>query len=151
MGCIARAGRLNTPARAVALILALAFAGTAQAAGCRPPASVRFAPGARTAELTGGIPRGDRDCFTIAARRGQRLSVSQGDGESNVVMQIYAPPWQVRKTADGPAITGHPLPGAAEGNDAAHWAGVLGRAGTYLLVLGTSWGGGAYRVRIALR
>lgn len=98
------------------------------------------------------MPRGDRDCFTIAARAGQRLSISQPSrAETNIVVQLYQPPWHIRRAEDSIEFAGRALPGAAEGADATRWSGVLPRGGSYLLVVGASWGGGEYRLRLVLR
>jgi len=43
------------------------------------------------------------------------------------------------------------LKGAEEGRDAGEWSGRLPTTGPYLLVLGTSRGGGEYRVRVEVR
>ncbi len=121
-------------------------------ASCSKPAPIRFARGAAFAEIAGGVPRGMRDCFTIDARAGQNLSVAQpGRGDTNIVIQLYRPPWRVRDGEDGLDVTGRALPGAADGADATHWSGRLPATGRYLLVIGTSWGGGEYRLRIAIR
>jgi hypothetical protein len=65
----------------------------AAAAPCDAPTPVRFAPGSDASEITGGIARGEVACFTIVARRGQHMSVSQpARDDTNVVMQIYQPP-----------------------------------------------------------
>ncbi len=134
----------------------VSLAGAAQAEGCRRPQPVRFERGASTAELVGAIPRGERDCYTITARAGQHLSVTQpgrqaGRDEGNVVMQLFAPHWRVVRTADGAAVGGRTLPGAGIGEDAPSWTGQLDASGTYLLVLGTTRGGGEYRVRVMVR
>jgi hypothetical protein len=98
------------------------------------------------------VPRGDRDCFTIAAQRGQRLSISQpGRARTNIVFQLYEPPWHIRREKDGIAVAGRALPGTAEGVDATHWSGVLPHGGQYLLMVGTTWGGGDYRLHLVLR
>ncbi len=113
---------------------------------------MRFAPGASSTELKGGIPRGGRDCYSITARGGQFLSVSQpGREESNIVLQLYRPGWRIVPTGDGPVIGGRTLPGAGRGQDAPRWSGTLPVGGTYLLVLGTSWGGGEYALRVEVR
>lgn len=104
------------------------------------------------ADLDGGIARGDRACFSIDARIGQRLSVTQRDtGEGNIVLQLYRPGWKTAVSSEGVSILGQPLPGAEDGTDAATWSGVLPATGAYLLVLGTTRGGGAYRMRIEIR
>ncbi|HEY6431836.1 MAG TPA: hypothetical protein VIZ17_07605 [Acetobacteraceae bacterium] len=98
------------------------------------------------------MPRGTRDCFTIEARAGQNLSIAHpGRGDTNIVIQLYRPPWRVRDGDDGLDVAGRALPGAGEGADATHWSGRLPASGAYLLVIGTSWGGGEYRLRIAIR
>ncbi len=102
-------------------------------------------------EVRGGIARGELACFTIAGHLGQHMSVSQPDpGDSNIVMQIYRPPWAIKHTEDGIRVGGQALPGVKEGDDAKGWGGTLPATGNYLLVLGTSWGGGEYHVQIKL-
>ena len=79
------------------------------------------------------------------------MSLSQpGQQNSNVVVQIYRPQWTIDHSPDGIIVRGQALRGAAEGDDTQAWAGILPAAGKYLLVLGTSWGGGEYRVRVAI-
>ena len=143
-----RAGLRHFAAAAVLLALAAVPA----VAGCDKPAPIRFAPGASAADLTGGLARGDRDCFTISARTGQRMTVTQTDrGEGNIVLQLYRPPWTIAPSPDGPVVRGTVLKDAEEGRDAGEWSGRLPTTGPYLLVLGTSRGGGEYRVRVEVR
>jgi len=63
----------------VAAVALLALAAAPAVAGCDKPAPIRFAPGASAADITGGLARGDRDCFTVSARTGQRMAVTQTD------------------------------------------------------------------------
>ena len=121
-------------------------------ASCDAPTPIHFNAGASSAEVTGAVARGERACFTFEARRGQHMSLSQpGQQNSNVVVQIYRPQWTIDHSPDGIIVRGQALRGAAEGDDTQAWAGILPAAGKYLLVLGTSWGGGEYRVRVAIR
>ncbi len=122
-------------------------------AACDPPASVRFASGANGANLDGGIARGETACFTLGAQAGQTVAVTQRDkGEGNIVLQLYRPGWKITQSAeDGVTVRGTALPGAEEGKDAPAWSGRLPATGTYLLVLGTTRGGGVYRMRIEIR
>ena len=141
-----RAGLRHLVAAAVLL------AAVPAVAGCDKPAPIRFAPGAIAADVTGGLARGDRDCFTISARTGQRMIVTQTDrGEGNIVLQLYPPPWKTAPSPDGLVVRGTALKGTEEGRDAAEWTGRLPANGPYLLVLGTSRGGGEYRVRVEVR
>jgi hypothetical protein len=140
----------------------MVLAGGGALAACNPPQPVHFAHGSVSTELTGGIPRGERDCFTIGARQGQHLTVAPSrpedsragasdSGGSNIVLQLYRPPWKIATDADGVSVTGAALPGAAEGRDTREWSGALPLSGDYLLVVGTSWGGGEYRLRVEIR
>jgi hypothetical protein len=143
---------MSPPRRLAALLAWSLWSGAAGATPCDSPAPVRFAPGATAGEIAGGIARGELACFTIAARQGQHLVVSQpGRHDSNVVMQIYRPPWTIAHSPDGIRVDGRALQGAAEREDAKAWAGTLPQTGRYLLVLGTSWGGEEYRVRVEIR
>lgn len=130
------------------LILSL----TVPALACPPVKPLRFAPGADSARIEGGVPRGMRDCLSLGLGQGQRLVVAVLPGEDdNVVFQIYRPGWRVSGAADGVAIDGTPLPGTAEGTDARAFDGRVPVSGTYLLVIGTTRGGGAYRVSVSAR
>jgi hypothetical protein len=135
---------------AVAMLLASAAAPVM--ASCHDPKPIRFAPGTTAAELTGSIARGERECLTLAARTGQRLTVTQTDlGEGNIVLELYRPRWTVVPSADGTVVRGRALEGAGEGRDAREWRGRLPTTGAYLLVIGTSRGGGEYKVRVEVR
>jgi hypothetical protein len=132
-------------------VLAL-VSGAASAAGCAPPVPVHFAPGAGIAEVDGGLPRGARDCYVLQASLGQSLAVTQPDpADDNVVFQIYRSPWTVRRAEAGWSFAGTPLPGAEETRDTRTWTGRVPATGRYLLVIGTSRGGGTYRLRIAIQ
>jgi hypothetical protein len=121
-------------------------------ANCERPVPVQFAAGTTATNLDGGIARGEIACLTVGARAGQRLAIAQRDrGEGNIVLQLYRPGWKIVPISDGLEIRGAALPGAEEGADAPSWSGLLPVAGTYLLVLGTTRGGGAYRMRIEIR
>jgi len=123
----------------------------AAAAGCASPAAIHFAPGASAAEVAGGVPRGDRDCFVLEGRKGQSLAITQpAPVDDNIVFQLYRPPWAIHRTEDVWGFSGSALPGAGETQDASTWSGTLPVSGRYLLVVGTSRGGGAYRLRIEI-
>ncbi len=134
------------------LIAGLAMAQPALA-GCDRPVAVRFAPGAFSSELTGGIPRGEIACFTIGAGAGQKLSVTQKPGpDNNIVFQIYQPGWKITRDRDGIYdMAGTALRGAAPGEDTATWSGTLPAKGNYLIVVGTTRGGGGYQIRVEIR
>jgi hypothetical protein len=102
----------------------LALAAVPAVASCNKPAPIRFAPGASAAVLTGGLARGDRDCVTISARTGQRMTVTQTDhGEGNIVLQPDPPPCTIVPSPDGQMVRGTALNGADEGGDAGEWSG----------------------------
>jgi hypothetical protein len=120
-------------------------------AACPPATPVRFAAGASEITLSGGIPRGKRDCYTLPARKGQMLTVEQSDApDTNIVFQIYQPPWRIVGSADQMAVGDTTLPGTAEGEDARRFSDTLPATGDYLLVVGTSRGSGAYRLRVEI-
>jgi hypothetical protein len=138
--------------RALAIVGAACLWGQAALGACDHPKPVHFAPGAISADLTGGIPRGELDCYTIGVRQGQHLTVDQAHAaDSNIVFQLYRPPWSVKTGEDGVDVTGTALPGAEDGADAKQWSGALPVRGDYLLVVGTSFGGGEYRLRIEIK
>ena len=78
------------PAIAFTMFVALPMAANAACPAAQP---INFAPGASSAEVVGEVPRGDRDCYSLRARGGQRLVVTQIDApDDNIVIQLYVPP-----------------------------------------------------------
>jgi hypothetical protein len=151
VSALTKSGRTAVAWALVALVGCYFWGSAAAAVPCDPPAQVGLPAGSTPTEVRGGISRGELACFTIAGHLGQHMSVSQPDpGESNIVMQIYRPPWAIKHTEDGIRVRGQALPGVKEGDDAKGWGGTLPATGNYLLVLGTSWGGGEYHVQIKL-
>lgn len=135
----------------IALLIVSASSASAGAASCDAPAPIRFARGESAAAITGGIARGELACFTITARQGQDMVISNpAQPDTNVVMQIYQPPWTIAQSPDGIRVRGRALPGTAEGEDATRWAGKLPKTGRYLLVLGASWGGADYHLQVEI-
>jgi hypothetical protein len=136
---------------ALPLLAWLCLPAAAEAA-CPPARPVRFAAGASEITLSGGIPRGERECYTLRARQGQVLTVEQSDTpDTNIVFQIYQPPWRIAGAREQMAVGGTALPGTEEGEDARHFSGALPATGAYLLVVGTSRGSGEYRLRVEIR
>lgn len=137
--------------KAATLLWFLLTASVATATPCDPPEAIRFARGQSAAEMHRGIARGDLDCLTFAARADQHLSASISSVEHNVVLQIYRPRWRTTRTENGIGVKGRALPGAGEGSDVSSWSGRLPVTGTYLMVVGTTRGGGDYRLRLRVR
>jgi hypothetical protein len=126
--------------------------------GCAEPARtgeaiepIRFARGASSAEVRGAVVRGTRALYSIAARKGQSMSLRIRAVEDNAVFQVYAPGARP-ETRDGVLqVIGEALPGAGEGEDATRWTGKLPQSGTYLLVVGATRGNATYRLTVAIR
>lgn len=121
-------------------------------AGKVPVEIIRFDRGASSKDMTGAVIRGERSLYSIGARSGQRLSVSITAAEDNAVFQIYAPGAQAEHRDYGVEIVGaKALPGAAEGEDAKAWRGVLPATGAYLIVVGPTRGNATYTLKVAIR
>jgi hypothetical protein len=117
-----------------------------------PVEIIRFDRGASSKDITGAVIRGERALYSIDARAGQRLSLSISAAEDNAVFQIYAPGAQPERRDYGVEIVGaEALPGAAEGQDAKNWSGVLPKTGTYLVVVGPTFGNTTYTLKVAIR
>ncbi len=123
---------------------------TAKAASCDAPVAIQFAKGAASAVREGGIARGELSCWTLAAGRGQVMTVKLASPADNVVMQAYAPGWGVSKVDGDYRFAGTALKGAAEGENAGGWSGVLPSGGKYLIVLGTKSGGGDFKMTVGV-
>jgi hypothetical protein len=113
---------------------------------------IRFDRGASNKDITGAVIRGERSLYSIDARLGQRLSVSISATEDNAVFQIYAPGAQAERHDYGVEIVGaKALPGAGEGEDAKSWSSILPITGTYLVVVGPTYGNATYKLKVAIR
>jgi hypothetical protein len=128
--------------------------GEAEEAGADkvPVEVIRFDPGASSKSISGAVIRGERSLYSIGARGGQRLSVSITAAEDNAVFQIYPPGAQAEHRDYGVEIVGaEALPGAAEGEDAKAWSGILPATGAYLIVVGPTRGNATYTLKVAIR
>ena len=135
-------------ARLQALIAPCLKDGDFTAAGLRP---IRFAAGASSAEIEGGVVRGDRDTYALTASKGQTLTVRITSVENNAVFQLFTPGAAVLHNDDGQAVEGVALKGAGDGADATAWIGVLPASGRYLIVVGGTRGNAGYRLRVGVR
>src|SRR4051794_9617752 len=91
-------------------------------AACAPPVPVRFPAGAISTDLQGGVARGERACFSITARQGQTLAVTQPaiqpeEAQGNIAIQLYRPPWHIDEADGTTLVRGTALLGAGEGQD----------------------------------
>lgn len=129
-----------------ATALCLVLAAPAVARGVEKP--IQFKPNTTQAEVKGSVVRGDRDLYTLVARKGQRMHVHITSLEKNAVMQIYAPGWKKAKQG---AITGKTLRGAGETDDATAFAGTLPANGTYLFVVGGTRGNATYTLSLRVK
>ena len=121
-------------------------------ADCVKPAVISFPKGASTAARTGGIVRAEDVCYVLNVLAGQRLSLSLGSPDGNVVVAVYLPGYKVVPASDGPDISGKTLPKAADQDEARNLTAVLPVKGRYLLVLGTTRGaGGEYKLHVSVR
>jgi hypothetical protein len=128
--------------------------GEAEEAGADkvPVEVIRFDPGASSKDISGAVIRGERSLYLIGARGGQRLSASITAAEDNAVFQIYPPGAQAERRDYGVEIVGaKALPGAAEGEDAKAWSGILPATGAYLIVVGPTRGNATYTLKVAIR
>lgn len=123
---------------AMGIALAMPLPGMAGEAG--KTQVIRFAPGARSAEVEGTIIRGEVARYTLSARQGQTMRLGITALEDNAVFQVYPP---------GPAGASA-LPGTAEGEDATRWSGTLPRSGDYRIVVGATRGNATYRLSVRI-
>jgi hypothetical protein len=112
---------------------------------------LRLTRGASTKIASGAVIRGERSLYSIDARAGQRLTLSISAVENNAVFQIYVPGARPERRDYGVEIVGKALFGAAEGDDATRWTGILRQTGSYLVVIGPTRGNAAYRLSVTIR
>jgi hypothetical protein len=115
-----------------------------------PKARPIFFPKGSTDGTVGGhVLRGNRDLYSLAAAKGQLLTVTITAPDGNAVFQIYEPGAKVQRDPDGVLeIIGKALPAADDGDDATRWSGRLPRTGTYLIVIGSTRGNARYSIDV---
>lgn len=114
------------------------------------PAEVRpisFAPGAKTAVISGAVVRGTRDVFSFEGYKGQSADIAVKSTENNAAMTIWQPGANVN-FGEFVDIEGQTLPGAGEEDDASKWRGRLPKSGLYLIVVGSTRGNATYELKV---
>jgi hypothetical protein len=108
-----------------------------------------FAMGSTRGTVGGHVLRGERDLYSLTASAGQTMTVTITAPDDNAVFQIYEPGALVTRDPDGVLVfKGKALHAAEEGDDATRWSGRLPRAGTYLIVIGSTRGNARYSVDV---
>jgi hypothetical protein len=101
--------------------------------------------------VSGGVIRGESDQYSLAAKEGQKMEVVITALEKNAVFTIYQPGYQVGKDADGILeVKGATLPGAGGGDDTAYWKGDLPKSGAYLILVRSTRGNAAYKLKVSI-
>ena len=132
ISCSARLRRL------VAMIFIAALAGnTVSGEGVKK--KVRFARGATSTTIRGGVIRGDRDRYYVGAKKGQTMTVKITSPEKNAVFQIYFSGQQ------------ESLPNAGDTDDATRWSGELPTDNEYVIIVGGTRGNASYTLTISIR
>lgn len=111
---------------------------------------IRFARGAISASIAGGVIRGDRDIYPINAAAGQRMTVRISSLEDNAVFQIFPPGVHYSRDQDD-IWTFHGRPVRGADGDTRDWTGTLGSAGQYLIVVGGTRGNASYDLHVEIR
>ena len=138
------------PILAFLLLSATALADPAPPGTPQPvPVPSHFAAGTSTGKVSGSVIRADRDLYTIAARAGQKMTVTIKAKEDNAVFQIYQPGAVAERDADDMVnVAGTALPGAD--GDTSHWTGPLPVDGTYLIEVGGTRGNATYDLTVSV-
>ena len=135
------------------LLLGLAAAMTAVGASEPVPAPKKFffATGSTRGTAAGHVLRGTRDLYSLSAGAGQIMTVTITAPDDNAVFQLYEPGTSIARDADGLVVlTGKPLHGAGEGEDATRWSGRLPLTGSYLISVGSTRGSARYSMDIKI-
>jgi hypothetical protein len=115
------------------------------------PRPIFFAMGSTRGTVGGHVLRGARDLYSLKAGQGQTMTVTITAPDDNAVFQIYEPGATVRRDSDGTLeFDGKALRDADEGDDATRWSGRLPRAGTYLIVIGSTRGNARYSMDVKI-
>src|SRR5258708_5616529 len=127
----------NTRRLVTAIFVCLVFVSSAFADGVKQ--KVRFARGASSTTIKGGVTRGKRDRYLVGAKRGQTMTVKITSPAKNAVFQIYFAGEQ------------ESLEGAGDGDDATNWSGELPADNEYVIVVGGTRGNASYTLSISIK
>jgi len=105
---------------------------------------VKFKRGASSAEIDGGVVRGERDKYLLGAAKGQYLSVSISSLEDNAVFSVY--PTGAKELADD-EMAGKPISSASEVKAVTLQ---LPESGKYLILVGGTRGNANYKLSVAV-
>lgn len=94
---------------------------------------IRFARGANAATVRTAVVRGTRDTFLVAARKGQKMTVSITSLEKNAVFDIQAPNGGLLK------------------QETTSWSGKLPSTGDYRVIVGGTRGNASYTLRVSVK
>jgi len=131
-------------------LLAWTLAGLSPVAA-QEPVPIILPAGTATTKIAGDVVRGGRDLRVLSAMAGQNLTVRITAPENNAVFQLYLPGAQTAWRDGILEVTGTPLPGTEEGQDARSWQGRLPVSGSYLFVIGGTRGNSGYLLSVTLR
>jgi len=134
--------RLNSPSKQFARrVAAVAFASTLALSSVLAQGvnkKIQFQRGSSSATVKGAVVRGDRDRYSLGAKKGQTMSVKITSLEDNAVFQIYLPGEE------------QALPKAGDGDDATDWSGELPQDAEYVIVVGGTRGNATYSLKVSI-
>ena len=96
------------------------------------PQEIQFKRGASSAEVKGGVARGEVLIYLINAKNGQTMNVEIQSVEGNAVFKVVDPNTNA----------------VAEGQKS--WSGELPQTGKYQIVVGTERGGASYTLSVSI-
>lgn len=113
--------------------------------------TIQFPPGSVSAIVEESVIRGERDVYFLTARAGQIMEVNISAVEDNAAFQIYQPGAKAKEKDGYTEVSGKPLAGAGEADDASAWKGRLPVSGKYLIVVGGTRGNATYKLQVTVR
>ncbi|MEG4506908.1 hypothetical protein QUA81_24675 [Microcoleus sp. F6_B4] len=93
---------------------------------------IQFKPDASSAEVKGGVARGEVMIYLISAKEGQTMNVEIQSVEGNAVFKVVDP--NTNAVAEGEKT----------------WSGELPQTGKYQIVVGTERGGASYTLSVSI-
>ncbi|MBK1695431.1 hypothetical protein CKO09_11880 [Chromatium weissei] len=127
-------------------VIALFFSVTVLAEGVN--SAIQFPTGQSSITVSASVVRGDRDRYSVVAKRGQTMTIAIRAIEDNAVFVLYAPKYRIESDD---SIAGETLPNAGEGDDVMAWTGVLPSSGRYLIAVGGTRGNASYQLTVTIR
>ena len=116
-------------------------------ADCNHPTAISVARGASESTVEADAPATTIDCYQLAAKAGQEITVTVAGAKDDAVFAVFAPGWRATcDAADDCDINGDQM----SADEAKTWSDTAPATGAYLIVIDNSRSDSSYQLNVEL-